>query len=100
MQQCDDIKVDCQLLDLSSKRWCEIRLDQMHPIISGNKLFKLLPFLSLFQQHDYQQIISLGGRHSNHLHALAYLCDQLNIPFTALVRGYPEQAITPTQIIE
>ncbi|NRA42161.1 MAG: hypothetical protein HRU21_07600 [Pseudomonadales bacterium] len=96
MQQCDDIKVDCQLLDLSSKRWCEIRLDQMHPIISGNKLFKLLPFLSLFQQHDYQQIISLGGRHSNHLHALAYLCNQLNIPFTALVRGYPEQAMTPT----
>lgn len=32
-------------------------------------------------------VISFGGGFSNHLHALGYLCNQLHIPFHAIIRG-------------
>ena len=63
------------------------RDDEIHPIISGNKWRKLKYSLLYAQQQHTQHIISFGGGFSNHLHALAYCCKQLNIKFTAIVRG-------------
>lgn len=63
------------------------RDDVLHPIISGNKWRKLKYSLLYAQEHNIGHIISFGGGFSNHLHALAYCCHQLNIKFTAVVRG-------------
>ncbi|MEP2653622.1 MAG: pyridoxal-phosphate dependent enzyme [Paraglaciecola sp.] len=63
------------------------RDDLIHPVISGNKWRKLIYALKDAKQNQVQHIISFGGGFSNHLHALGYCCHQLNIKFTAIVRG-------------
>ncbi len=72
-----------------------LHLDQIHPVVSGNKLFKLLPFIQLAEQSQAKTLVSFGGRFSNHLHALAYLGQKLGYQTIAFVRGYKEQALTP-----
>ncbi len=71
------------------------RDDLIHPTISGNKWRKLQGVLSLIQNNCPTDIISFGGGYSNHLHALAYLCQKLNIPFTAIIRGNYQYNKTP-----
>ena len=63
------------------------RLDQLHPTVSGNKIFKLWYFLEAWQRGDFSHILTYGGAWSNHLHATAYLCHRLGIPCTGVVRG-------------
>lgn len=72
------------------------RDDQIHPIISGNKWRKLASTLNLCIANNTAHVISFGGGHSNHLHALAYCCWQLGISFTAIVRGNYTQNETAT----
>jgi 1-aminocyclopropane-1-carboxylate deaminase len=64
-----------------------LRLDEVHPIISGNKLYKLHYFLEALQQKKYTQVITFGGAFSNHLVATAFACQQLNITCIGIVRG-------------
>jgi 1-aminocyclopropane-1-carboxylate deaminase len=63
------------------------RDDLLHPIISGNKWRKLKHALIPAIDANTQHIISFGGGFSNHVHALGYCCQQLNIQFTAIIRG-------------
>jgi 1-aminocyclopropane-1-carboxylate deaminase len=63
------------------------RDDLLHPVISGNKWRKLKFALLEAQQNQIKHIISFGGGFSNHLHALGYCCQQMNIRFNAIVRG-------------
>lgn len=73
-----------------------LRLDQLHPYLSGNKAFKLTGHLQAFAQAGGSRLLSFGGVWSNHLHALAFLGKQLSIPTIGLVRGYEELPLTPT----
>ena len=69
------------------------RDDLIHPIVSGNKYRKLGALLDSLKVNP-RPVLSFGGGFSNHLHALAYCCQQLGCPFTAVVRGhYP--TLTP-----
>ncbi|GGD64967.1 1-aminocyclopropane-1-carboxylate deaminase/D-cysteine desulfhydrase [Lacimicrobium alkaliphilum] len=63
------------------------RDDLIHPVISGNKWRKLKYALSGAIDNGVTEIISFGGGHSNHLHALSYACMELDIRLIALVRG-------------
>ncbi|WP_438864286.1 1-aminocyclopropane-1-carboxylate deaminase/D-cysteine desulfhydrase [Neptunicella sp.] len=72
------------------------RDDLLHPVISGNKWRKLKYALQAISEGHTTHVISFGGGHSNHLHALAYCCQQLNIAFTAIVRGDYSANMTPT----
>ncbi|MBK7425906.1 MAG: pyridoxal-phosphate dependent enzyme [Saprospiraceae bacterium] len=58
-----------------------------HPYGIGNKLWKLEGTMADFFKSGKKEIISFGGAYSNHLHALAVLCNEASIPFTAIVRG-------------
>jgi 1-aminocyclopropane-1-carboxylate deaminase len=71
-----------------------LRLDLIDPLISGNKWFKLIEHLNAAQQCGAQGIISLGGAHSNHLHALAAAGKLFGFATVGLLRGHPQQ--TPT----
>lgn len=77
--------------------WCK-RDDLLHPQISGNKWRKLSKPLHDFTQSAPSHVLSFGGPYSNHLHALAYCCKQLNIKFTAVIRGayLQDQALNQT----
>lgn len=70
------------------------RDDRIHPIISGNKWRKLSSLLSE-QPENIKGIVSFGGGFSNHIHALSYVCNQLNMPFVAIIRGDYTKNPTP-----
>lgn len=71
-----------------------LRLDLIDPLISGNKWFKLIYHLKAAQTAGAAGLISLGGAHSNHLHALAAAGKRFGFPTVGLLRGHPQQ--TPT----
>jgi len=71
-----------------------LRLDLLHPLISGNKWFKLLPLMQRLQAGERPRIISFGGVWSNHLHALAYVGKKFGIETLGMVRGHASQPKT------
>ncbi|PTS82822.1 1-aminocyclopropane-1-carboxylate deaminase [Pseudomonas sp. HMWF032] len=71
-----------------------LRLDLLDPLISGNKWFKLSQHLAAAQNGRAAGVISLGGAHSNHLHALAAAGKRFAFQTVGLLRGHPQQ--TPT----
>jgi 1-aminocyclopropane-1-carboxylate deaminase len=71
-----------------------LRLDLLHPIISGNKWLKLQPYLIKFIDSGCTSIASCGGAFSNYLHALAYWCHLNEVPCKCIIRG--EQVTNPT----
>jgi 1-aminocyclopropane-1-carboxylate deaminase len=73
-----------------------LRLDQIHPLISGNKWYKLKYNLELADELGYRKLLSCGGPHSNHLHALACAGKGLGFQTTAFVRGYSHLPLTET----
>lgn len=73
-----------------------LRLDKLHPIISGNKWFKLKYNLNTALQDGFGSVLTCGGVHSNHLHALARAGQYFGIKVRALVRGYENVPLTST----
>lgn len=71
-----------------------LRLDLIDPLISGNKWFKLTEHLHAARTAGAAGLISLGGAHSNHLHALAAAGKRFGFATVGLLRGHPQQ--TPT----
>jgi 1-aminocyclopropane-1-carboxylate deaminase len=71
-----------------------LRLDRIDPLISGNKWFKLIEHLKTAGRVGAEGIISLGGAHSNHLHALAAAGQRFGFATVGLLRGHPQE--TPT----
>ena len=79
-----------------------LRLDKIHPVVSGNKLFKLHYFLDEAIQSSHptgscgKTILTFGGAYSNHLAATAFGCASLKIKSIAIVRGeQPAQLSLP-----
>lgn len=64
-----------------------LRLDKIHPVISGNKLFKLHYFLKEAKALLQDTIVTFGGAYSNHLAATAFACNALQMKSVAVVRG-------------
>ncbi len=73
-----------------------VRDDLIHPVISGNKWRKLKNHILHFSQTAYSGIASMGGAYSNHLHAFAYVCQELNIPCKVLVYGLYTNKLSKT----
>lgn len=63
-----------------------LRLDMIHPIISGNKIFKLKYYIEK-ALHENKQVITFGGPYSNHLVASAYAAQKAGLKATGYVRG-------------
>jgi 1-aminocyclopropane-1-carboxylate deaminase len=64
-----------------------LRLDRMHPVVSGNKWFKLKYYIEEAQYFNKERIISFGGAWSNHIVALACACSQFKLKAVGIIRG-------------
>lgn len=64
-----------------------LRLDKIHPLLGGNKWFKLRHQLIQAREQGIRRLVTLGGAWSNHLFACAAACRLLGFTGTALVRG-------------
>ena len=73
-----------------------LRLDEIHPVISGNKLFKLIYFLEEAKKTIHKTVITFGGAYSNHLAATAFACKELKIKSVGIVRGEKPKVLSPT----
>ena len=73
-----------------------LRLDKIHPFVSGNKWYKLKYSILHGYQAGKTRFMSFGGAYSNHLHALAYTGKQLNIQTIGIVRGEKIEPLNPT----
>ena len=63
------------------------RIDLIHPVVSGNKWFKLKYNLEQALSEGHDMIASFGGPWSNHLHALAYAAKEAGLKSIGFVRG-------------
>ncbi len=81
--------------DLSMQFDC-LRLDKVHPQISGNKWYKLKYHLEAARREGKSCLLSFGGAYSNHLHALAYAGRVLGFETIGVVRGEPPAKLSPT----
>lgn len=74
-----------------------LRLDLLHPVISGNKWFKLRYNLAFAQSHQFKTVLSFGGAYSNHLIATACAASAAGLRSVGIVRGvYAAQNKTET----
>ncbi len=64
-----------------------LRLDKIHPLVSGNKLFKLHYFLQAAIAAKQDTVLTFGGAYSNHLAATAFACNAMQLKSIGIVRG-------------
>ncbi|MDW3713580.1 MULTISPECIES: 1-aminocyclopropane-1-carboxylate deaminase/D-cysteine desulfhydrase [unclassified Pseudomonas] len=87
-------------LDRASVSLALLRLERIDPLVSGNKWFKLAPHLARAAALGAEGVISLGGAHSNHLHALAAAGCRFGFPCVGLLRGEPVETPTVSDLRE
>lgn len=64
-----------------------LRLDRIHPVLSGNKWFKLKYHLQQAMAQGKKGILTFGGAWSNHLVATAIACKLSDMAAIGVVRG-------------
>ncbi|MBK9272451.1 MAG: hypothetical protein IPM48_12735 [Saprospiraceae bacterium] len=64
------------------------RDDLIHPILSGNKLRKIVGFLEIFRNANKSEIITCGSLHSNFIHAFGYIASQLSLKTNIWLYGH------------
>ncbi len=64
-----------------------LRLDLLHPEVSGNKWFKLRYNLEAALAQGKTRILTFGGAYSNHIAATAAACQLAGIACTGVIRG-------------
>lgn len=70
-----------------------LRLDLLHPLVSGNKWYKLRLNLQAARELGHDTVLSFGGAYSNHLHALAAAGSIQGLKTIGVVRG---EAVVPS----
>ena len=71
-----------------------LRLDQIHPVVSGNKWYKLRYYIKEAMDLNAKTIASFGGPYSNHLVALAYAAQINGLNSIGYVRSNEGEPIT------
>lgn len=64
-----------------------LRLDLLHPVVSGNKWFKLKYYLEEALQLGKTTIATFGGAYSNHILATAFACKAYGLQSVGFIRG-------------
>lgn len=73
-----------------------LRLDRIHPIISGNKWFKLRYYIADTLQKKKTEIVTFGGAWSNHIVATAAAAAEAGLKSTGIIRGEEPRQYSPT----
>lgn len=73
-----------------------LRLDLIHPQVSGNKWFKLKYNLEEAKKQGCDTILTFGGAFSNHIHATAAACQLAGLKSIGIIRGEKESESNPT----
>ncbi|MBN9380874.1 MAG: pyridoxal-phosphate dependent enzyme [Chitinophagaceae bacterium] len=79
-----------------------LRLDRLHPVISGNKWYKLKEWLRLAQSSGSKRLVTFGGAWSNHIIATACAAREAGFSAIGIIRGErparPSATLTSAEI--
>ena len=73
-----------------------LRLDLLHPVVSGNKWFKLQYYLQEALDTDKNTVASFGGAYSNHIVAMAFAAKEMGLQSIGVIRGEAATTLSPT----
>ena len=73
-----------------------LRLDVIHPIVSGNKFYKLRYYIEFALAKEFSTVASFGGPYSNHIVALAYTAKEAGLKSIGYIRTNTDEPMTPT----
>ena len=96
LQNCIIQQVIPQNKDIKSIQWDVLRLDLIHPVISGNKYFKLRFYLEQAITDGHKGILTFGGAYSNHILASAFAAKRAGISSIGIIRGEEPANWSPT----
>ena len=89
-------KVQHSLLGKSGISLSMARADLIHPLASGNKIYKLMPNIEFAKTNGYSELLSFGGAFSNHIHALALMAKKHHLKSIGIIRGEEAYRTNPT----
>jgi 1-aminocyclopropane-1-carboxylate deaminase/D-cysteine desulfhydrase-like pyridoxal-dependent ACC family enzyme len=75
-----------------------LRLDTIHPVISGNKWYKLSAYLEEAVRQEIHHLVTYGGPWSTHLLATAAAAEALGWTSEGIIRG--EEPAKPSAILK
>ena len=84
------------LLDQLKVEMVVMRLDQVHPTVSGNKFFKLKYNLEEALKQNHRQVLTFGGAYSNHIYATSAAAKLLGLQSIGIIRGEVSDEKNPT----
>lgn len=73
-----------------------LRLDSLHPIVSGNKFYKLRFYIAAAIQNGCSTVVSFGGPYSNHIVALAFTAKEAKLKSIGYIRTNANEPMTPS----
>src|SRR3954471_18927560 len=73
-----------------------LRLDRIHPVVSGNKWFKLKGYLKDAKEKNFKRVVTFGGAYSNHIIATAFAAREEGLSSTGIIRGERPQRLSHT----
>ena len=73
-----------------------LRLDVLHPIVSGNKFYKLRFYIAEAIENGVSTVASFGGPYSNHIVALAFTAKEAGLKSIGYIRTNEDEPITPS----
>jgi 1-aminocyclopropane-1-carboxylate deaminase len=73
-----------------------LRLDTLHPIVSGNKFYKLRFYIAAAIENGVSKVASFGGPYSNHIVALAFTAKEAGLNSIGYIRTNADEPMTPS----
>lgn len=73
-----------------------LRIDQIHPHISGNKWFKLKYNIRAAEKQGADTLLTFGGAYSNHIAAVAAVGQEKGFRTIGVIRGEENLPLNPT----
>ena len=73
-----------------------LRLDLLHPIVSGNKFYKLRYYIEIALEKEVSTVASFGGAFSNHIVALAFTAKEAGLKSIGYIRTNADEPTTPS----
>lgn len=99
----EDLPIDYihdELLLEAGIRFGILRLDRIHPLVSGNKWFKLKENIEVAKARGAKALLSFGGAYSNHLLAMAAAAKAYDLLPIGIVRGFHGQELPSATLLE
>lgn len=89
-------RVNLPILKTKNVEWYVKRLDMVHPLLSGNKYYKLKHTILHAQQEGAKRLLTFGGAFSNHIYAAAAAAHLAKMEIIGCIRGEVNTPLNPT----